>query len=118
MIYLVRRRIVVVILAVASSSVRAMEDPITSQTVTVPPFNPHECRAAFDTSDQWIFVCGKHPDLYPILKFAEQVAKEECERTFSDQKWKCNGFSLLRAPNITKEGIVQFSLYACIVYSY
>lgn len=102
-IHLIRRCVLLIILAVTSSSVRAMEDPIASQTATIPPFNPHECRVAFDTTDQWTFVCGRHPDLYPILRFAEQVAREECEQAFSNQKWKCDGFSLLRAPNITKE---------------
>ena len=113
-IHLIRRCVLLIILAVTSSSVRAMEDPIASQTATIPPFNPHECRVAFDTTDQWTFVCGRHPDLYPILRFAEQVAREECEQAFSNQKWKCDGFSLLRAPNITKEGIVHFDLYAVL----
>ena len=78
----------------------------TEAAVSRPPgFNYRECREAFDNHHQWRYVCHSHPDLYPVLKFAEQIAKSECEKAFKNEKWNCSGFSILKAPKITQQGM-------------
>ena len=80
-----------------------------SVTSTLPPptpgpFNPRECSSVFDNIHQVIYVCAEHPELYPILKYAERLAQEECENSFQDELWNCSNFSLLKEPNITSGG--------------
>ena len=74
----------------------------------------HQCKRSFDTAAQVSFVCRTHLDLFPILKFAEVVAREECERQFSKQEWNCTGFSLLKAPNVTRQGKIVYILIICL----
>ena len=63
-----------------------------------------ECLGLFDVYDQGIYVCRDHPDLVAALRFAEIVAREECQEAFQTERWNCSSFSILKAPNITKKG--------------
>lgn len=75
-------------------------------------FSVHECVRALDTTAQRVYICGRngHPDAFPLLKLAEQFAKNECEKAFKDERWNCSGFSLLQAPKITIEGMYTESV--------
>ena len=73
-----------------------------------PPSNLNilECFERLDNSDQVVYVCGKHPDMIPILMYAESLGKQTCESAFKDHLWNCSGFSILREPNVTKGGML------------
>ena len=76
----------------------------TTSTPTL-SINRSACIATeFDSKDQLLFICRNNPKLFPILKFAEQVARKACEEDFKQEKWNCSHFSLLKQPNITKTG--------------
>ena len=60
-----------------------------------------ECSRMFNTQAQSLYVCGNHTDLVPALESAERIAREQCEKDFSKDRWNCSGFSLLKAPNIS-----------------
>lgn len=87
-------------------SLSSTATPLTNTSSTSPPlvFDLLECKNDFDTIDQAIFVCIKHPQLYHVLKYAEALAKARCEEDFQHELWNCSGFSLLREPNITRGG--------------
>ena len=76
----------------------------TVQIEEFPSFSLRMCRTIFDTSQQISYVCGRHRDLFPVLLMAERRAKLECERQFKNEFWNCSGFSLLKAPNISRSG--------------
>lgn len=106
-------RFVLFLLLISMSSAHAQQTLDTldtnSTTATVqieefPSFSPRMCRTIFDTSQQISYVCGRHRDLFPVLLMAERRAKLECERQFKNEFWNCSGFSLLKAPNISKSG--------------
>ena len=73
-----------------------------------PPSNLNilECYERLDTSDQVVYICGKHPDMIPILMYAERLGRQTCESAFKDELWNCSGFSILNEPNITKRGML------------
>ena len=78
--------------------------------------NYTECMELFDTPQQARYVCSNHPDLLPALKLAEVEGRKECERAFKDATWNCSGFSILKAPNVTRRGKNLSGLtYGCIV---
>ena len=85
------------------SEEQGTELPTTSTpTLTI---NRRECFATeFDSKDQRTFICRTNPKLFPILKYAEQVARKACEEDFKQERWNCSHFSLLKQPNITKTG--------------
>lgn len=96
------------------------EFPTTPYSPKPPAFNLIDCKNSFDSVAQKIYICAGHPELFPILKYAEEVAKKACELDFQHELWNCSGFSLLRQPNISKAGIVHWEdVYLCIweVYS-
>lgn len=89
-------------------------DPITTDAVTTdastysptpPIFNFKECRSSMDTSEQVIYICVNNPGLFPILKYAESLAKRLCEDEFKNDLWNCSGFSILREPMLSKSGM-------------
>lgn len=96
-------RLFVLVLSQAAFSVA--EDQVTvfmDPEAGPPPFNARECIAMFDTLDQVQFICRDHPDMVPLLLYAERMAKDECERQFQNELWNCSEFSLLKMPKITK----------------
>lgn len=66
--------------------------------------NMLECMNAFDIHAQGVLVCKNYPDLYVVLKFAEQIGRDECQKTFQGSKWNCSTFSILKSFNIVKKG--------------
>ena len=76
----------------------------TSYSPQPPDFELGECTSSFDSVDQMLYICIEHQELFPILKYAEKLAKKTCEECFQNELWNCSGFSLLRQPNITKGG--------------
>lgn len=84
----------------------ATEPPAATTYSPKPPtFSRDDCLRSFDTSNQKRYICREHQDLFPILKYAEQVAKKRCEDDFSSEVWNCSGFSLLRQPSLTSGGL-------------
>lgn len=56
----------------------------------------------FDTLDQVQYICREHPDMVPLLLYAESMAKDECEKQFENEIWNCSDFSLLKTPKINR----------------
>ncbi len=88
----------------ADNSATAPEPTATTYSPKPPVFNIIDCKRSFDSYDQRLFICVKRPDLFPILTYAEQVAKKACEDDFRHELWNCSNFSLLKQPKITKGG--------------
>ena len=65
-----------------------------------PPLNVRECIEMFDNTYQARYICRDHQDMVPLLRYAESLAKAECEKQFEKELWNCSGFSLLRTPKI------------------
>ena len=104
-------RCVVVVLACTASSLAqeattTLEGPTGTTTYSPKPpaFNLRDCKTSFDSIEQKKYICLDRPDLFPILRYAEQVAKKTCEEDFRHELWNCSGFSLLKQPAITKGG--------------
>ena len=76
----------------------------TASSATPVQINMLECQSAFDIQAQTVLVCNNYPDLYPVLKFAEQVGRDECQKTFQGSKWNCSSFSILKPPSIVRKG--------------
>ena len=49
-------------------------------------------------------VCIENREFYAALRYAELVARHECQRAFKDEPWNCSSFSILKEPKITREG--------------
>lgn len=96
----------VLVTLVGRASCQDVARPSPGPVIVDEPFrlNPNDCLEMFDTVNQVVYVCGNHPDLYPILMYAEQMAKIECEKQFKDELWNCSGYSLLKEPNVTRGG--------------
>lgn len=72
-------------------------------TATPVQINILECLGAFDSQAQSVLVCYNYPDLYSVLKFAEQVGQQECQSRFQGSKWNCSTFSILKSPIIANK---------------
>lgn len=117
-------RFILFLLLLSTSSAHAQQAEDTSDTNSTtetvqiekfPSFSPRMCRTIFDTSHQISYVCGRHRDLFPVLLMAERKAKLECERQFKNEFWNCSGFSLLKAPNISRSGkYIQLFAYILV----
>lgn len=68
-----------------------------------------ECEEHLDTPEQVHYLCGEHPDMIPILMYAESLGKRVCESAFKNEFWNCSDFSILREPNVTKGGMLMRS---------
>ena len=106
----------IAILSQATSS-RAQENSTSSTTQSIvtevevifnpadpPALNIQECFHLFDNRAQATYICRYHPGLVPLLQFAERIAKDECQKQFSNELWHCSEFSLLKVPKINKRG--------------
>ena len=102
----------IAILSQATSS-RAQESSASSTTQSIatevevflnpdapPVLNIRECLNLFDTLDQAVYICRHNSDMLPLLKYAERIAKDECESRFKNEQWNCSEFSLLKGPKI------------------
>ena len=69
-----------------------------------PVLNVRECINMFDTLEQALYICRDHPDMVPLLQYAESIAKDECAKQFQNELWNCSEFSLLKTPKINKGG--------------
>lgn len=72
---------------------------------TPPDFDFMECKNSMDTLDQVIYICIQNRPLFYILQYAESLAKRKCEEEFSDNLWNCSGFSILKEPKLSKNGM-------------
>lgn len=79
----------------------------TTRSATPVQINMLECMNAFDTQAQAVLVCYNYPDLFAVLKFAEQVGRDECQKTFQGERWNCSTFGILKAPIVTKKDIME-----------
>ena len=70
-----------------------------------PVLNVRKCINMFDTLDQALYICRDHPDMVPLLQYAESIAKDECEKQFENELWNCSEFSLLKTPKINDGGM-------------
>jgi hypothetical protein len=70
-----------------------------------PILNVRKCIDMFDTVDQAVYICRDHPDMVPLLQYAESIAKDECEKQFENDLWNCSEFSLLKTPKINDGGM-------------
>ena len=84
----------------------------TTYSPKPPVFNRIDCKRSFDSSAHKKFICFQRPDLFPILTYAEQVAKKTCEEDFKNELWNCSNFSLLKEPLITKGGELGLFFFA------
>lgn len=66
-----------------------------------------ECQRTLDIQAQSVLVCNNYLDLYPVLKFAEQVGRDECQKAFQGSKWNCSSFSILKPSNIVRKDIAE-----------
>ena len=63
-----------------------------------------ECLTSLETPNQKRFICISNPDFFPVLKYAEMIAGDECRRAFNNEAWNCSSFSLMKIPSIARDG--------------
>lgn len=97
--------------AVTVTEVTVFLDPNAS----APVLNIRECLNMFDTNHQALYICRHHPDMVPLLQYAESIAKDECEKQFKNELWNCSEFSLLKTPKINDGGM--YGDLACLFLS-